>query len=141
MRMKRDVYFGWLRLMGEEDRNTFLVAGNYALALIRLQHFKQAKTLLRKVMPVARRVLRESNDLTLKMRFNYARALYMDPAATLNDLREAVTTSEEIEGIARHVLGGAHLLTTLIEKSLQNARAALRARETQPSPLPSSESV
>ena len=80
-------------------------------------------------MPVARRVLRESNDLTLKMRFNYARALYMDPAATLNDLREAVTTSEEIEGIARHVLGGAHLLTTLIEKSLQNARAALRARE------------
>ena len=32
--------------------------------------------------------------------------LYQDPAATLGDLREAVTTLEEIERIARRVLGG-----------------------------------
>ena len=67
------------------------------------------------------------------MRWTYAIVLYKDPAATLDDLREAVTTLEETERIARRVLGGAHPTTTGIEENLQDARAALRARETQPS--------
>ena len=33
--------------------------------------------------------------LTLKMRWIYAKALYKDPGATLDDLREAVTTLED----------------------------------------------
>ena len=49
----------------------------------------------------------------------------MDPAATLDDLCEAVTTLEETERTARRVLGGGHPFMTGIEKSLQNARAAL----------------
>ena len=54
----------------------------------------------------------------------------MDEGATLNELREAVTTLEDTERIARRVLGGAHPLTTGIgEDCLQNARAVLRARE------------
>ena len=47
--------------------------------------------------------------------------------ATLDDLREAVTTLEDAERIARRVLGAAHPLTTGIEEQLQNVRAALRA--------------
>ena len=62
----------------------------------------------------------------------YARALYKDDGATLDDVREAVTTLEDTERIARRVLGGAHPLTVGIENSLQNARAALRARESSP---------
>ena len=58
--------------------------------------------------------------------------LYYDPGATLDDLREAVTTFEDVEPIARRVLGGAHPLTTEIQLQLQEARAALRARETPP---------
>ena len=50
----------------------------------------------------------------------------MDDAATLDDLREAVTTLEETERIARRVFGGAHPLTKGIEGDL---RAALRARD------------
>ena len=50
-----------------------------------------------------------------------------DPGATLDDLREAVTTLEELERTARRVLGGAHPLTTAHEKALQAARATLRA--------------
>ena len=73
-------------------------------------------------MPVARRVLGESHELTLLMRWNYARALYMDPGATLDDVREAVTTLEEIEPIARRVLGGANPLTSAIEGNLRVAR-------------------
>ena len=46
--------------------------------------------------------------------------------------REAVTEHEEIERIARRVLGGAHPLIGGIERTLRAARAALRAREAQP---------
>ena len=61
--------------------------------------------------------------------------LYKAYSATLDDLREAVTTLEDAERIARRVFGGSHPLTVDIEASLQTARAALRARET-PSPPP-----
>ena len=66
----------------------------------------------------------------LKMRWTYGTALYNDTGATLDDLREAVTTFEDAGRIARRVLGGAHPLTRVIEENLRNARAALRARET-----------
>ena len=60
----------------------------------------------------------------------HAKALYLDSAATLDDLREAVTTVEDLMRTARRVLGAAHPLTVDIEGDLQKARAALRARET-----------
>ena len=69
-----------------------------------------------------------------RMRWNYAHSLCMDPAATLDDLREAVTTLEDAERIARRVLGGAHPLTAEIEDQLRYAQAALRAHETPPPP-------
>ena len=64
------------------------------------------------------------------MRKIYAGALYKD-GATLDDLREAVTTLEEIEPIARRVLGGSHPSTKGIECKLRDAhaQAALRAGE------------
>ena len=64
------------------------------------------------------------------MRKIYAEALYRADGATLDDVREAVTTLEDLTRTARRVLGGAHPTTTAIEDSLRNARAALRARET-----------
>ena len=68
--------------------------------------------------------------LAIRARATYAEALYKDPAATLGDLSEAVTTLEEIGPIARRVLGGSHPLTALFEDALRRSRAALRARET-----------
>ena len=56
-----------------------------------------------------------------------------DPGATLDDLREAVATMEDVERIARRVLGGANPIIGAIERNLQESRFALRARET-PSP-------
>ena len=107
-----------------------LAANNYAASLGCLRRGEEAKSLLRKTIPVARRVLGENNEITLRLKLTYAMTLYRDPAATLDDLREAVTTLEETARTARRVLGGAHPLTTAIERALQNARAALRARET-----------
>ena len=64
------------------------------------------------------------------MRWHSARALYEDDGATLDDLGEAVTTLEDVERIARRVLGGSHPDVAIYEASLQKARAALAARET-----------
>jgi len=66
------------------------------------------------------------------MKEKYAKALYKDDGSTLDDLREAVATLEEIERIARRVFGGAHPTTALIEVSVGESRAALRAREAPP---------
>ena len=77
-----------LRLDGEEHEDTLNSANNYASLLGQLNHFKEAKSLLRKTVPVARRVLGESHDLTLRVRFTYALALYHDDDATLDDQRD-----------------------------------------------------
>jgi len=84
---------------------------------------------LRKTIPATRRVLGESHELTLKMRWSYAMVLYENGSATLDDLRLAVTTLEEIQRTARRVLGGSHPTTVRIEESLRDARAALAARD------------
>ena len=67
------------------------------------------------------------------LRMNYGRALYEDDGATLDELREAATTLEDSKRIAQRVFGGVHPITVKIESLLRDARAALRARETQPS--------
>ena len=127
--MRRDVYSGWLKPNGEEHPETLREANNYADSLLELQRFKKARSLLRKTLPVAWRLLGEDQRLTLKMRKVYAEVLYEDPDATLDDLREAVTTLEDTGRISRRVLGGAHPLTVQFELSLRDARAALHARE------------
>ena len=129
-RMLQDVYSGYLKIMGEEHSQTLSAANNYANALANQERLEEAKALLRKVTPVARRVLGESHELTLQMRGCYATALYKDPAATEDDLREAVAMFEDAGRIARRVFGGSHPLTGGIERSLRNAQAALRFRET-----------
>ena len=132
LQLHRDVYSGRLKLKGEEHEDTLLSANNYATAFGMLRRYQEARSVLRKTMPAAVRVLGENHHLTLKMRHHYAQALYKDPAATLDDLREAVATLEDAERIARRVLGGAHPMALKIERNLQNARVVLRTRETPP---------
>ena len=129
LEMKRDVYSGHLKLNGEQHRHTLIAANNYATSLFGLGRFEEAKSLVRKTMPVARRILGENEQLVLMMRSIYATALYDDPAATLDDLREAVSTLEDAGRTARRVRGGSHPLTKNIEGTLRESREALRARE------------
>ena len=131
LQMKWDVYTGYLKLHGEQYGATLIAANNYAWGLVTLERFDEAKSLMRKSIRVARRALGENVETTLRLRWTYAMALYEDPAATLDDLREAVTTLEETARIARRVMGGAHPLTAAIGDKLRYARAILRARETK----------
>ena len=119
LRMERDVYSGRLKLHGEEHGATLLAANNYAISILHLGRFGEAKSLLRKTMPVARRVLGENHETALSMGKTYAMALFLDNKATLDDLREAVTTLEDVARTARRVLGGSHPLTAQFEENLR----------------------
>ena len=127
--IERDVYAGRLKLSGEEGVSTLISANNYATSLASLTRFEEAKSLLRKTIPVARRVFGESDDLTLAMKKNYARSLYENSCATLGDLHEAVNTLVETERTARRVLGISHPDALSIEEALRQSRAVLRVRE------------
>jgi hypothetical protein len=133
LRRRKEIYSGTLKLYGREHRDTLLEANNCGLLLRDLRRFEEARSLFRKTLPVARRVLGDNDRLTLKMRWFFAEALYEDPDATLDDIREAVTTLEDTERIARRVMGGAHPTTEGLGTCLRNARAVLRAHETLPS--------
>ena len=91
---------------------------------------KQTFPVIRKTIPVAQNILGEDHALTLMMKQKCAQSLYRDDGATLDDLREAVTTLEEIGRIAQRVLGGGHPTTKDIEGDVERSRAALHARET-----------
>ena len=104
---------------------------NCATSLFLLNNHKEGKSLLRKSIPVARRIHGESDTITLTLQMNYARALYDDPSATLGDLRESVETLEKTARIARRVFGSAHPEVVRVEKDLHSARVVLAARERQ----------
>jgi len=127
LQMDRDVYNGRAKLYGEEHEDTLRAANNYAMSLKGLQRFEEARSLLRKKMHIARRALGESDNTTLRMRKIYAQVLYADSVATLDDVREAVTTLEDTTRIARRICGSSHPFAISMEYCLQEARVALRA--------------
>ena len=88
-----------------------------------------ATSVLRKSIRVARRVLGENHTLTLTSTSLFAQTILHNPGATLDDIREAINTLEEMEPISRRALGIAHPLAVNIQSELQKARALLRARE------------
>ena len=133
MRLRREVYYGQLKLNGEEHQYTLREANNYAASLHALRRFEEAKSLLRKTMPVAQRVLGESHEVTLKLLWIHVEMVYKDDSATLANLRKAVNTLEDAARDARRVYGSAHPFAEGCEYHLEKSRAALAAREA-PSP-------
>jgi len=126
--MRQDTYSGWLKLKGDAHEQTLREATSCAITLSKLQRYAEAKALLLKTIPVARRVLGDSHDFMLRMRLVYAQSLYKDDGATLDDLHEAVMRLEDTDRTARRVFGGAHPLTLMTESTLRDARAVLAAR-------------
>ena len=95
-----------------------------------LNRHEEASSLLRKNIPVVRRVLGESCQLTLEMRWLHAVNLFRNDGATLDDLREAVQTLEAVAPLWTRIFGEAHPGTRLVQGALEDARAALEdARE------------
>ena len=84
----------------------------------------------RAVGKISSRVVAASRRLaSVAVVSSYARLLYRDPDATLDELREAVTTLDDAARIAQRVFGVANPMTKGIESDLRNSRKVLRARE------------
>ena len=111
--------------MGSDTPGPSLAANNYAASLVNLRRFKEAKSLMLKMMPVAQRVLGENDETRLRMRWYYAVALYLDDAATLDDFREAVEILESVAPLRIRIFGEAHPETPRVKHALATAREKL----------------
>ena len=116
--MRREIYSECLRLYGEESIDTLREADNYAMNLIEARRFKEAKRILRKRIPVARRVLGPEHDLTMSMREDLCRAT-LDGDSAANEKREALRTLQDTVGLMRRVLGAQHPETQRAQKTLE----------------------
>ena len=124
LRLRREVYFGRLKLDGELEENTLMAAGNYALTLLQLKRFEEAKELLRKTTPVARRVLGNEHELTLSMREDLCCATLCGESSAEEEKREAFRMLEEVAGVMRRVLGPQHPETQRVQDDLEANREA-----------------
>ena len=84
--------------------------------------------------PVPPPLIPSTVDITLIAKQYYAETLYNNVNAgasrrPLDDLREAVTTLEEIEPIGRRVFGGAHPFVIDIDHALEQSRAVAAVHE------------
>ena len=100
-------------------------ACNHASLLKQLNRFNEIKALLVGTIPVARRVLGENHEMTLRMRWQYAISLHDDDCATLADHREAVETLDSVAKSWKRVFGESHPETPRVQNALATAREKL----------------
>ena len=116
-----------MRRLGASVEDVFIAQGNLANSYQFLGRLEEAMSLRRDVYSGCLKLNGEVHEETLRAANNYS--LYENPGATLDDLREAVTTLEDAERTMRRVFGGAHPTTVDIGECLQESRVALRTRE------------
>ena len=100
------------------------------MSLRDLERYEEAKALMRKTIPVARRTLGDEHDLTLNFRDTYAECLYQDPSASRDDVAEAIEISEDVQRRARRVFGPDHPNWTHLPRHLMAAREKLASFDT-----------
>ena len=103
---------------------------SYAASLKDQQRFEEAKSLLRKKMPLARRTLGAEHDLTLNFRDIYGQCLYQDPSASQGDVAEAIEIFEDVQRRARRVFGPGHPNWESLPRDLMAAREKLACFDT-----------
>jgi hypothetical protein len=84
-----------------------------------MQRFEEAKRVLRKVIPVAQRVLGTQNELTLSLREDLSRAT-LDGESSAKEKRQALRMLEDVAGVRRRVLGPAHPETLFTQTELEH---------------------
>ena len=92
---------------------------------------QRAKFLLRKLIPVGRRVLGEGHEQTIRMRLLYAQCLADDDAAPRDDLVEATTQLVELLRTAQRIYGPANPLVEKIKENLEYAQKKLASLDAQ----------
>ena len=131
--MRQEIYSGRSKLLGESHRETLIAANNYALGLLQSQRFKDAKIVLRKTIPLARRALGTEHEVTLSMREDLSRVI-LDGDSSANEKRKALEMLEDTLGVMRRVLGPEHPETRRVRNDLVMYREDARGDGTDHSP-------
>ena len=98
---------------------------NLSVDLIKAGKFREAQSILSKVIPIARQKLGAENDVTLQLRSVRAQTLFQPDDATRNEVNEAITTLEELVPVVRRVFGKTHPKVRLFQGTLDAAKAKL----------------
>ena len=88
------------------------------MILLELQRFEEAKKILRRTVPVARRVFGTEHALTLSLREDLSHAT-LDGESSAEEKREALRMLEDTAAVMRRVLGPAHPDTLRVQKNLE----------------------
>ena len=123
LNLYRDVYSEELKLYGRHNKQTLESASNYAMTLLDLERFEEAKILLHKVAPVAQRVCGAEHDLTLSLREDLSRAI-LDGESSAEEKREALQMLEDTVAVMRRVFGPAHPETLRAQRQLEHYRGS-----------------
>ena len=102
---------------------------NLCSTLVALKKFEEARPFLRKLIGRSRRALGPEHINTLRLRRAYAEAFFSDDAASAREVREAVTTLEELDAVARRIYGENHSDRLNIYGSLERARKRMLGGE------------
>ena len=102
----------------------------FAAELHSLEHHTEAKRILLKVIPNARRTLGAEHDLTLNLREIYGNFLYQDPSASRGDVVDAIEIFEDVQRRARRVFGPDHPHWEGLPHALTTARKKLASFDT-----------
>ena len=124
LNLYRDVYSEELKLYGRHNKQTLESASNYAMTLLDLERFEEAKILLHKVAPVAQRVCGAEHDLTLSLREDLSRAILHGESSAEEEKRQALRMLEDVAGVMRRVLGPAHPDTLHAQRHLEHYRGS-----------------
>ena len=102
----------------------------FAAELHSLEHHTEAKRILLKVIPNARRTLGAEHDLTLNLREIYGNFLYQDPSASRGDVVDAIEIFEDVQRRVRRVFGPDHPNWRALPRELAAAREMLASFDT-----------
>ena len=130
--MFREVYAGYMRMVGPSHELTINGAQNLVNALGKSGHFAEAKALLRKQIPNMRQ-LGPDHMSTISLRLLLAKCLYDNKnlKSTEGDVKEAVAILEDVDRRAKRVLGTQHPLAKDARGSLERARRRLAKFQTK----------
>ena len=104
-----------------------IAALNLSDGLIKNGNCTAATSFLRERMPEARRAFPQNHEMTLRFRDNYALSLFKNSGASRDDLVAAVAEYEDLNRVARRVLGPDHDVTREFRLNMEEARAKLEA--------------
>ena len=126
--LREEVYAGRVKLDGYRGEDTLIATSNYAVALLDLERYAEAKSILRKAIPNARRTLGAEHDLTLNFRRIYAECLCRD--GSRDDIAEAVAIYEDVLQRTRRIFGDDHPSWRRLPELLGAAREFLASSDT-----------